>query len=345
MGALHPVHWPIGWAVAVFVVSGAVIGMTGTHAARTAELLARRTGLGQAMFGAIFLGGVTSLPGIVTSVVAAWQGHPELAVSNAIGGIAAQTVFLVIADLTYRRANLEHAAASLTNLAHGTLVVALLAMPLVAMSGPEITVLAVHPVSIMLIAGYLFGLRVASRARDAPMWSPRLTSDTRDEDADTDDDGSVGLATLWVRFAVLAVLLAGSGYAIAQTAIAIAEHTGLSESAVGVYLTAIPTSLPELVTCLAAVRRGALALAVGDILGGNAFDVLFIALADVAWRGGSIYHAVTASQSFFIALTILLTGVLLLGMISRQRHGVANIGFESALVLGLYLLGSVVIFW
>jgi cation:H+ antiporter len=64
----------------------------------------------------VLVGAVTSLPGLVTSVVGAADGDASFAVSNSLGGIAAQTSFLALADLTYRRANLEHAAASLPNL-------------------------------------------------------------------------------------------------------------------------------------------------------------------------------------------------------------------------------------
>ncbi|HZY65275.1 MAG TPA: hypothetical protein VFE21_05290 [Rubrobacteraceae bacterium] len=56
-----------------------------------------------------------------------------------MGGIAAQTVFLSVADAVYRQANLEHAAASPANLSQGTLLVALLAIPLMAFAGPQMT--------------------------------------------------------------------------------------------------------------------------------------------------------------------------------------------------------------
>ena len=105
---------------------------------------------------------------------------------------------------------------------------------------------------------------------------------------------------------------------------------------VGTFPTAVVTSLPELVTSVAAVRRGALTLAVGGIIGGNAFDTIFVAFSDVAYREGSIYHAISERQLFLISLTILLTGLLLLGLLRREKHGIANIGFESFLVLVLY---------
>jgi len=114
---------------------------------------------------------------------------------------------------------------------------------------------------------------------------------------------------------------------------------------VGELFTAISTSLPELVTSIAAVRQGALTLAVGDIIGGNSFDVLFIAFADMAYRQGSIYHALTQSQSFIIALTILMTGILLLGLLRREKHGIGNIGFESFSILLLYIGGFSLLFF
>jgi len=111
------------------VAAAVVILLVGTRLTAVADVLAERTGLGEAVVGAIFLG-ATSLSGIVTSVTAAGDGRAELAVSNAVGGNAAQTVFPAVADAAYRRANLDHAAASPANLAQGALLVTLLAVPL-----------------------------------------------------------------------------------------------------------------------------------------------------------------------------------------------------------------------
>ena len=117
------------------------------------------------------------------------------------------------------------------------------------------------------------------------------------------------------------------------------SDTGLSEGVVGTLLTATTTSIPEAVIALAAVRRGALTLAVGDIIGGNTLDVLFLSFSDLMYRGGFIYHAVTPVQSFWLALSLLMAAVLLLGLVRREEHGIGNIGFESFLVLVLYLSG------
>lgn len=328
--------------IGLFAVAAFVIGVVGTRLTKVADRLADKTGWGEAVFGAIFLGGSTSLPGIVASVTAAWGGHPELAVSNAVGGIAAQTVFLSIADLFYRQANLEHAAASPANLMQGTLLITLLSLPFLAMSSTPIDIWGIHPASFLLIAAYIFGMRLVSQAKTAPMWAAKRTDESRfDEPEEEGANSDSGNGFLWMRFCLFAALLAVAGYVVAESGVAIASSSGLSETIVGSLFTAISTSLPELITSVAAVRSGALTLAVSDIIGGNTFDVLFLAFSDFAYRGGSIYHTISQRQIFIISLTILLTGILLLGLLRREKRGIGNIGFESFLILIFYLGG----FW
>ena len=335
----------IAITASLFLLAVLVIAFAGTKIAKVAERLADATGLGEAFVGALFLGGSTSLAGIVTSITAAVNDHPELAVSNALGGIAAQTVFLGIADITYRKANLEHAAASVATLMQATLLVTLLAIPLLAMAGPEITILGIHPASLVLPIAYFLGLHLVSEAQTKPMWSPQLTDETRVEEPVTVAQENPKLVRLWLQFFLLAVIVAIAGYGVGKAGVSLSVQTGLSESLIGGLFTAISTSLPELVTTVAAVRQGALTLAVGGAIGGSSFDVLLLAFSDFAYRGGSIYHALETPQIFVVALTILMTGILLLGLLRREKHGIANIGFESVLVLILYFGGFSVLFF
>lgn len=334
--------WPLWGVFLLFFVSAVVIAVAGTRMTRLADRLADQTGLGEAIVGAVLLGGVTSLPGIVTSVSTAFQGYPELSISNAIGGIAAQTTFLALADMAYRGVNLEHAAASTENLVQGALLSTLLAIPLLAMTGPDVTVAGVNPASLVLVVAYLFGLRLVRDTRSTPLWQPKRTWETRMDEPE-EEQGGPELAAIAIQFTVLAGLVGMAGFGVAQSGVEIAQRTGLSETVVGALFTAVATSLPELVTSIAAVRRGALTLAVGGIIGGNCFDLLFLAFSDVAYRSGSIYHAMTDRQVFMIALTLLLTGILLLGLLRREKKGIGNIGFESVLILILYLGSSLLL--
>lgn len=332
-------------SIGLFVSAALVIAIVATQMTAIADRLADKTGLGEALVGGLFLGGSTSLAGLVTCVTAAALGHAELAISNALGGIAAQTVFLAIADITYLKANLEHAAASAATLTQVALLLTLLAIPLVAMAGPDVNVFGIHPASFLLVATYVFGLQLVSEAQTTPMWGPKHTAETCLDVPDSAQIGDPGLAVLWFQFVVAAVIIAVAGYVVAESGVAITNHTGLSETVVGGLFTGVCTALPELVTSVAAVQRGALTLAVSGIIGGNCFDVLFVAFSDFAYRPGSIYHAITTSQIFMISLNMLMLAVLLLGLLRREKHGIGNIGFESFLILILYLGGFLLLFY
>jgi len=328
--------------LAIFIGCALVILVAGSRIARIVDQLADRTGIGEAMAGAVLLGASTSLSGSVLSVTAAWNGHPELAVSNALGGIAVQTVFLAIADVTYRRANLEHAAASAENMMQTGLLIALLAIIILATQLADITWWGVHPATICLFVLYGYGLGLVRRVRDYPLWRAARTRSTRPDIPDRKNI-SLSLPLLLGEFLGLMLLLGVSGWQLEHAASIIAEKTGLGETVVGVLLTATTTSLPELVTSLAAVRQGALTLAVGGIIGGNAFDTLFTGASDIAYREGSIYHIISDTTIAWTTLTLLMSAFLMMGLIRREEHGFARIGFESVSVLVLYVLGIAVI--
>ncbi len=323
-------------SIAGFVAAAAVIGVCGVLMTIRAEHLARTTGLGQAIMGAVFIGASTSLSGLVTSATAAFEGHASLAASNSLGGIAAQTVFLAIADMFYRKANLEHAAASEANLQQNALLITLLVMALCGMATPGLTIGWVHPVTLILPLAYLAGIRLVQRAYDQPMWQPRLTRETERAPSKMRRAGRA-VAMDWIQFALLGLVVALAGWVIAECGISLAARLGIQESLVGGLLTSVSTSLPELVIALTAVRRGALTLAVGDILGGNAFDVLFLSVSDALYLPGSLYAAMGSDELLWVAIGILMSSVLLMGLLRRQKHGLGNIGFESALVLVIYL--------
>jgi len=325
-----------------FLAGTALIGVAGTRMARFADRLADRSGLGEAVTGAVLLGISTSLPGITASVTAAVGGYPTLAVANAMGGIAAQTAFLAVADLFHREANLEHAAASAANLTFATLLIGLLSLTIIGMTGPGWTLGHVDLISVVLLVAYVGGLHLAIRGRSEPMWQPRRTAATREDTPDPDaEHDSLGALVLGFTLSTVGVLV--GGVLVARTATALVDQTTLTESLAGGLFTAVSTSLPELITTIAAVRRGALTMAVSDIVGGNAFDVLFVAVADVAFVSGSIYTSTDPYALFITALAVLLNVVVLLGLLQRQPHGPAGIGFESVLVLVFYVVGIVIV--
>ena len=339
-----PAAWPLWANVAVFIAAAGVIAAAGTKLSELADRLADRTGLGEAITGTLFLGLITALPGLAASVTAALSGRPALAISNAIGGIAIQTVFLAVADVAYTKANLEHAAASATNMIQTAILVALLTLVLMGLTGPDVAAAHIHPMTPILFLAAGFGFWLAYKTSENPMWMPRMTPATV-EDIPEEAHRHAHLGRMLAGFGANAVILTAAGAAVAWTTGNIAETTGMSETVAGGLLSGVATSLPELVTTVAAVRRGALTLAVGDIIGGNFFDVLFVFAADLVYLNGSLYHAdgVGRREAFLTGFAILLNVTLLLGLMHRQRAGPANIGFESVLMLVLYSAGFLVL--
>lgn len=314
-----------------------VIAIVGPRLARVADRLADRTGIGEAVAGALLLGAATSLSGIVTTGVGAADGDGGFAVSNALGGIAVQTLFISVADLLLRRVNLEHYAASLPNVLNATLLLTLLSLVLLAVAGPGVEAVRIHPVSVVLVTVYLYGLRVARRAHAVPMWRPEETEQTVVDRPEESDDREP-LRRLWLRFAGSAAVLAAAGWVIGRGGLSIVSESGFSGTEVATLLTGVVTSSPELIVLLAAVRMGSPTLGIGNIIGGNAFDVMFVPVADVFFRSGSIYQAVDAETVFVLGLTLSMTAVFTAGLLSRQRKG---IGFEGTAILALYAIGVV----
>ncbi len=322
-------------ATGLFTLSAVGTIAFGIHITFLADEIAERTGIGRVMIGALLLGALTSVAEVGTSLTAALQQHAELATNNAVGSIAAQTAFLAVADLSYRRANLEHAAASASNLMLNGLLLLLLGLLLLAAVTPDMVVAGAHPVSVILPLVYLYGMRLVARSGAFPMWDARWTQETRKEHA-ASVDRSGSLVWLITRFSLVALLLVGCGALLAETGIALTRLTGLSESFVGALLTGVISSAPELVTAVTAVRIGALSLAVSNIIGGNLFDAVIVAFADFFYPG-SIYADSGSGLPVLLSATLLMNTVLLLGLIRRERHGIGNIGLEGVLLLLLYL--------
>lgn len=323
---------PLGAVVAVFGAAALAIALSGVRMSTIADRLADRTGLGEAVVGALLLGMSTSLSGTVTSIAAAAHGQASLAFANGVGGIAAQTVFLVVADMTYRRVNIEHAGADVRHMVQASLLILMLALPLGAVLLPEYDAWGVHPVSILLFGVYWLGAQMTLKVSRQKTWQPEHTSDTR-QDAPGEDSDRMSKRRMIAEFAGLAAVLALAGYAIAESGAALSERIGISQTVVGALLTATATSLPELVTTLAAVRRGALQLAIAGIVGGNSFDVLFLSLSDIFYRDGSIYHAVGDRDLLLLVVAIIMTTILMIGLVLRDRRA---IGSEGIAILVVY---------
>lgn len=149
-------------------------------------------------------------------------------------------------------------------------------------------------------------------------------------------------------FALLAVVVAAAGTALAMSADRIAEATGLGRMLVGSLLLAGATSLPELTVDLAAVRAGQADLAAGDLLGSSLMNLLILALVDLMIRSrGGMLSREAASHALSGTLSMALTAIAGMAILTAGRLPAAtafNIGGWSWAILAAYVLGARTIF-
>ncbi len=341
----------------VFAVGTVAVFVIGPRLARVVETIADRLDIGHVLVGAVLLGVVTSLPGLVLTVTAAARGEADLAVANALGGVAAQTFFIAIADIVYRRGTLSSGVPTRQVVFQAAFLLVMLSLIVLALGSADRSWIGVHPITPVIVVVYLVGLSLSRRVDNSEVALAVDVSGKRE----ADDQGARGglrgkmgeleerpservreleaapMSSLWVRFGGFAAVLAASGFALAWSGSSIADRTALSATSVGVLLTAVATSTPELVTAVAAARSGAIGLAAGDIIGGNVFDTLFVAAADIAGPG-SIFEQAGESVLLLVGLAMLLNALLLSGLV-RQGSGTRNVDFESIAIAAVWCLG------
>ncbi len=126
---------------------------------------------------------------------------------------------------------------------------------------------------------------------------------------------------------------------LVHSSAAIADATGLSAGFIGTLALATITSLPELVTIIAAVRSGAHDLAVGNLFGSNIFNMFALGLTDLFYTQGNLLSAISPDLALVGLLGLLLTGIGLIGNQARLDRLVWVVELDGILLVVGYLVG------
>ena len=328
--------------VLAFVAAAVAVWLAGIRLASTTGRIADRFNLGQAVGGLVILAIATNLPELAIAVSAARSGNVEVAVGNILGGIAIQTVVLVIIDAAVRRRSgpLTYRANSLVLAIEGLVVVVVLAAVLMASQLPDSAAVgSVGFGSAGIAILWLVGLYVVRRARTGIPWT---ASEPGDNDAAPSPKGGGRPPRRFSRtvvvFTVAALVTLASGWVLEESGDTLSETFGLSGVLFGATFLALATSLPEISTGIAASRSGEDKLAISDIFGGNAFlPVLFLLIALISGRDA--LSAAQPSDLYLTALGIILTIVFVAGLIFRSRRKLLGIGRDSAVAVLTYAIG------
>jgi len=282
------------------------------HSVKLAALL----GISEAVIGLTVLAYGTSMPEFAVSSIASVQAHVQLSISNVVGSniynvavimgiVALLTSFTWKVDL--RRDGVFMLAST------GALI-------LLAFLGGISTPLGV--VMVVALAGYTYYV-VKSYKRTNQ--DPGITSNPNE---------SLRKEISWCSILLAGVLLAG--IATVTFAVQTARSAGVSEWLIGATIVAAGTSLPETVVSIIAARKGQMGMSLGNIVGSNYFNILWILgfAAGLRPLAFSIYE-VRVDLIFLSIITIL----FFIALAKKRMHkyeGVAYIGIYALYII--YLL-------
>ena len=322
----------------IFAVCAGAIAIAGPKMVEAVAVVSERTGVGHVWVGSIVLAGATSLPELVATVAGAAIDEPDLAVGTVLGSnMFNMVIFGAVVLLATRalRPDPTGAAAGLAAIAmaSGALVFLLIDMPTAGRLGLGSLVL----VGIYIVASYLL-FRFERGRSSAEVAEARAAAQP---EASIAANGSMTLrrSLLWL-LATTAVVLVASIF-IAEAADGIAETIGVSGGVIGVVAVAGATSLPEIVTSIAALRRKAPGLLVGNVFGSNVFNIVVIFAADLSFDEGAVLQAASGEQAVtaVFGIGLMLLGLTVIGW-QRSERMIRGLG---ALIVAGYLAGIVTV--
>ncbi len=253
----------------------------------------------------------TSAPEMAVSVVAAAQGSNEIALSNVVGsnvfnvlmilGICSLLGDLPVAEDVRKRdfpVMILSTAFVLPFAASGIIRSRALPKTMAENAGTVSRVAGV----VLLIA---FGAYIYALIRSAG------------KNPEEEKEGEkIPLPKCFIMIIIGLVLIVAGGQAVVYSAKCIARAMGLTETLIGLTVVALGTSLPECVTSVVAAKKGETALAVGNAVGSDIFNMMFVLGAS------STIHPVVANAASACDLAILLVVSLLVWLFSMTNNAV-----------------------
>lgn len=323
-------------AILQFIVSAGIVIVAGTYLSRFADEIAERTGFGRLLIGSVLLAGATSLPELSVDISAVRKGMADLAFGDLMGSSLFNLLILAVLDLSSHSKGKMLSREAARHALSGNVGAALAAVVAVGLLTPHVLgsgeLLGISYGLWLVGIGYLMGVRLVyfdqrnSRAEAVAVLPAQSHS----------------VAESWHRpalgFAAAAAVIVVTGPYLAEAAGQIADASGLGKTFVGTTLVAFSTSLPELVASLAALRMGALDLAIGNVFGSNAFNMILLIPLDALHRG-PILAAVSASHAITCLAAIVATLVVVLGQLYHAERRRTIIEPDATLVI-LIVLGA-----
>ncbi len=253
------------------------------------NLLDRTTNISGAFIGGVMLAAVTSLPELFTSISATlFVDQPEMVIGNILGSNTFNLFVLgglIVLNLkTFKKCFLSPS--------HKNTLVATIIMYILVTSAmifpAHFEVLNTNPVSIIILVIYLGAVKMMS------------SDDSKEEDS-LEIETSLSKNQILVRFGVLSIMLVVVSIGLTFTTDILAQKLNLGMTVAGALLLGVATSLPELTSSISLVRMKNFNATTGNIVGSNLFNFSILFIADITYRGNSIYFSTPEAFNLVIA--------------------------------------------
>ncbi|MDP1774549.1 MAG: sodium:calcium antiporter [Methylobacter sp.] len=331
-------HWLI---FVEFAALALVIGVSGYFLSLYGDVIAEKTGLGGTWIGIAMLATVTSLPELVTGVSAVtYVNVPNIALGDALGSCVFNLLLIVLLDFLHRGASVytRISQGHILSAGFGVVLLGFVAFNLVLnQHGINLSFWHVGIYSPIIVLFYMFAMRTVFRYEKA------LRLEIVEGIAERYP--KISLAKALTFFSLAAVVVVLAGIRLPVTAEHLAEAMGWQRSFVGTVFVAMATSLPEVAVTVSALRIGALDMAISDLLGSNLFDLVIIAIDDMAYLKGPILANVSPVHLVTSQSAIMMTGIAIVGLLYRpQQRLFKTVGWGSLFMLIIYILNLSVLY-
>lgn len=320
----------------LYFLSAAVLVFFSVKCADYVDLLDKKTNMSGAFIGGVILAAVTSLPEFVTSMSSIFIAHkPDLIIGNVLGSnIFNLCIFggsVVLAAKAFSKAKIGKS--HFATIACTLVACAVLALVFFVNVGEgafgQIPVVQINVASLLILVVYVVSFRF-------------LSSD--DSENDEEDTSPLTVKQIVVRFVLMACGLVGMSIVVTMLTDRLQEELNLDASLAGAIFLGVATSLPELSSSIALVRRRNFNAMIGNVIGSNMFNFTIFSVADIiAFQ--AIYPAASAVSMetkcmliFGVVSTLLMTGAMLL---QNRAKGKSNVPLTIVYIsVGVLIIGS-----
>ena len=324
----HDLAWP--YLLVGFLLSIVVLGYSADKLVDFAVKLSARTGIPRVVVGATIVSLGTTMPEAAVSVFAAVKGQPELALGNAVGSIICDTGLILGLACILLPLPIDRRIVNRQGwIQFGTGLLLVLACvnwsdPLNSFADDGGGVLSQQTgwVFVVLLIGYL-------------AWSMKITQGSEMPEEDEEDLSETRPAWLITSLILVSSLaLVASSMVLVEVTKESARQLNVPAGIIAATVVAFGTSLPELVTAMTAVKKQKGEIAVGNVIGADILNVLFVAGASASVTSEGL---VAGPYFFRLQFPIMLAALVIFRIgIATARDGKLSrsIGF---LLLGVYL--------